>query len=95
MKASGPSMKPQRGSYIKAAAIPAVVLTVVASFCVPFALSQSTAEQRPDLQQLQLKLQQMEQQMQELKQQIGALQQNQKPQPAPQATPTKDNNRAT
>src|SRR5581483_2106914 len=67
----------------------AVIVTSISAFLVQQLDAQSTGQQMPDLQQLQLKLQQMEQQMQELKQQISTLQQNQKPQLAPQPTPTK------
>jgi septal ring factor EnvC (AmiA/AmiB activator) len=66
-----------------------LVVTLLSALCVECAHGQSTTEQRPDLQQLQLKLQEMEQQMQEIRQQISTLQQNQKPQHAPQATSTK------
>ena len=61
------------------------LITVVMSLSyVQRGHAQSQDTQKPDLQQMQMKLEQMEKQMQELKQQISAMQQQpQKPPPPP------------
>ena len=74
-------MKTHRAINLRTAASTALVIAVLSASSVQTARGQSQDKQKPDLQQMQIKLEQMEKQMLELKQQISSMQHPQGPSP--------------